>query len=290
MANNEKTPSKNSIKSARRAHRPTEKDQAAAEAAPGAIVDLNAKRIARAEKEIEKHPALNATLEKLFGLVKTARIGDAQFKYEVGRIVGEVRKDKNKYGKRSVKTLAILLECDKSRLNDYANVAETWSAEEFAEILQRQNGNQFPPTFSHLIELARLTTKNERDEKLEQVVDKSLTVHQLHVALFGRTVGTEVGESESEPAEAQGLRRTAATWGGEIDQLTRKTDWVIDRAKSNPVASVLDELRECARQQRAIATQASKNADELDAAVAELEAGGPASASIGVTSRQSEAG
>jgi hypothetical protein len=258
--------------------------------APVAIVDLNARRIARAEKELEKHHPLNDALERLFGLVKAARIKDAQFKYDVGRIVDGVRKDKNKYGKRSVETLAILLEYDKSILNDYANVAETWSAEEFAEILQRQNGIQFPPTFSHLIELARLTTKNERDEKLEQVVDKSLTVHQLRTSLRSESASNESGESDGEPEAARFVHRAAATWQGEFDQLKRKTDWVIQRAKSNPLPSVLVELRECARLQRAIASQASKNADDLDVVLAELVPSSSGFGSTGVTSRQCEAG
>lgn len=231
------------------------------------VKSFNGEQIARARRELEKFPALQRIHDKLAGAVHKFSNGEARHKHAIGLAVLDVQQDDEKYGKRSVATLAVLLGYDKSTLNDYARVAATWkTARDLQSVLREKNELGASPTFSHLVELTQLTLKSERDRMLARVRRENLTVEQLRLILRGDGDDTnDSDDTDGEPKEARDVRRMAATWRGEIDQLKRRTDWVILRAAENPTAQVLGELKGCAEQQRGIAAQAEENAKKLDA-------------------------
>ncbi len=233
------------------------------------VKNLNEARIKRAQKALEKLPHLKQVYADIRRLVQKRTVIDARDKRAIGAMVLKVRGEPKKYGKGSVEKLATLLGHDASTLYDYARVAETWAKGELSTLLGKKNGLDLPVTFSHLVELAKVTDKRKRDQALAVVLRDSLTVKQLE-QLLNPGVVDEDDDHEGESAEARDARQTAAAWAGQNDQLKRKTAWVIQRAMSNPDAAVVVELQACADQQHAIAKQAAENAKTLEAAVAEL--------------------
>lgn len=234
------------------------------------VENMNDAQLRRARRDLDSRPALRRAYEKISVVVQNLSIHDARCKHAIGVVVLAAREDPKKYGKGSVQTLAILLGYDKSTLHDFADVAETWKAAEFAALLRRKNGLGLPLKFSHLVVVHTVDDKKKRDQFLERALKENLTVKQLELVVRGREIELDDIQVDGEPAEARDVRRTAAAWSGEIDQLKRKTAWVIQRAKSNPGPLVLEGLKGCAEQQHAISSQAGANAKALEAAIADL--------------------
>jgi hypothetical protein len=188
--------------------------------------------------------------------------------------------NENKYGKRSVNTLATLLGFDKSTLHDYANVAKTWDANEFKALVKRKNGAGLGLRFSHLIVLARVEDGQQRNALVDQVLEQNLTVRQLEEVVRARTAGGDVTADESSastPAEV--IKRVTADWKAAADKIDRGTRALVQLASRERTPKVLDLIRTTAEKQRALAQRASASADELFAALG--EAGSPSNAEAG---------
>src|ERR1700733_11370886 len=128
--------------------------QPGADTGNGSRVDFSHEVIARARKVVEKNAALAKVYGRLLTLVAETTRNEAHRRYDIGTLVRQVRDDEQKYGKRSVEALAMLLRFDKSTLHDYANVAATWDAADFKALLKRTNRVGLGLRFSHLVVLA----------------------------------------------------------------------------------------------------------------------------------------
>ena len=109
--------------------------------------------------------------------------GPAQVQHRARSCRGEEGSDK--YGRRAVTTLGILLGYDKSTLNDYAAVATAWGWGQLKSMLGRKNPAGLSLTFSHFIELAGVTDEDEVQRVLTEAVEEGFSVAQLRQRLRG---------------------------------------------------------------------------------------------------------
>jgi len=231
-----------------------------AQRASTAVVDLNQKSIEIALKAVEKNRSLLAIYEQLRRVVGKARHDEALGRYDIGRLVGQVRAEKDKYRQGSVEKLATLLQFDASTLYDYADVADTWKNKTEFKLLLRNGCGCL--TFSHCVVLSQVADPKYRAALVQRIRDKRLTVRQLAETIRTTAAADDVA-AEATAAPADVVRRITAHWEGVVDAIERDMRTLELLVTQIPDARVL--LAATAKQQRALAEKAGAYADKLDA-------------------------
>ena len=122
-------------------------------------------------------PELRGKLDAIRQLLTESDAKEATARYEVGRLVLDVQKDPQKYGKEGVKLLSRTMSRGKDFLYDCARVARTWSKSEFDALLEREGKGGMRLSFSHLVELSR-EGQMDRDAYVGEVLGEGLSVHK----------------------------------------------------------------------------------------------------------------
>ena len=138
-------------------------------------------QILRLSKEHQK------AYKEIHDLLDGQRHNKAKAWYEVGQKVVKIM-DASEHGKRDVAKIAELLGRDASLLYDAGRVAKKWTLRQFKTLLKKQDkvrGNRL--SWSHLIELERVTNPGRRESLIETILDNGLSVSDLKQAIKGPT-------------------------------------------------------------------------------------------------------
>ncbi len=234
-------------------------------AGEGSLVDLNRAAIRRAHKVVERNAALVKIYERLLKVVAETTREEASRRYDIGKLVRQVRDDEEKYGKRSVEALAMLLRFDKSTLHDYANVATTWDDKEFKALLKKKTALGLGLRFSHLVVLAQVDDGRGRNALITRALAQNLTVRQLaEIVRAGAAADGDAAASEpSAPTPADVIRRVSLRWETAADEIDRDTRELVQLASTQRTPEVLALVQAAADRQRALAVKATACADQL---------------------------
>ena len=239
-----------------------------ASGAPATVTKIADVKQSRAQAELTRHPALERTYDRLKSLVADGVRAEAGVRYQIGVAVASALAAPEKYGKRSVDTLAELLSFDDSTLRDYARVAQTWSKGEVTAILRKLNSANLPLRFSHLVVLSKVSNAKRRDQLVERCLHEALSVRQLRV-LLSEGDGERAALDADEPGVRE--RRQALVWfEHEAAQIDRRTADLIDYAQKNADPAVYAMLDDCVKAERELAAKAEGSAAKLEAALADL--------------------
>ncbi|WP_394824984.1 hypothetical protein [Pendulispora albinea] len=124
--------------------------------------------------------AIKSRYREARSLLRTATTGESLARYRVGRLVREIREHTDRYGNLSVGLLAAALGYDEATLHSYARVVESWPDQsEFNELLRRYMPNGSPLSWAHLLELSIVSTRDERERLITDVLTHGLSVRDL---------------------------------------------------------------------------------------------------------------
>jgi hypothetical protein len=123
---------------------------------------------------------------------------DMMARYNVGTRVARLRGDSAEeiYGEEPVQVLAASLGVSASSLYTMANVAKTWTKEQFQELITRKNKTNKLITFSHLSIVMLANDSSAQLEALESFYNESLSVRDLQ-ALVQEANGGKSGNFNS---------------------------------------------------------------------------------------------
>jgi len=202
---------------------------------------------------------------------------DVIARYKVAEIVRRVVGDEDKYGRKSVPRLARVLGLDPSGLYDAAKVAECWSADEVRGLLGRQdrdNKKNVGISWSHLVALARIEDKKDRERILRETIGYGWSVRDLQkeIAKAGASGRSRV---KNDPDIMNDLRRFEKTSKASGSKLPSWEELFVD-AMDDPGDEVvtpeaLDILRSIQTTQQEIQDRCEKNIEQATAAISKIE-------------------
>jgi len=111
------------------------------------------------------------------------RPADAAIRYQIGRIVADLKARPDLYGVCAVATAADTLGKDEVSLYRHARVAERWPASDFDALLARKMRDRRSPSWSHLVLLAPVDSAQVCSRLVERMLDESMSVRQLEAAI-----------------------------------------------------------------------------------------------------------
>ncbi|WP_434043943.1 MULTISPECIES: hypothetical protein [Sorangium] len=216
----------------------------------------------RAERALQKMTtALRKECDKIREALASAGTDDAKARYRLGALVNTIQEDAEKYGKRGVEQLAVVLGYDKTLLYRHARVAACWSLKELSELLQRESVTGIPLSFSHLQLLATVTSSKKREKYVDVVLNQGLSVRKLKRLLTPR-VKPEAEASSSTPDAARalrGLRVASENWLQRVKLLEAE---ILPALQSGPPPpEMLPEYQKTLAQQQELAEQLNKLMD-----------------------------
>ena len=223
----------------------------------------NNESVQSATDEISKNEHLQTKYNELQDLLGKGLRGEAQAKYDSGRVVADVMDKPKRYGEQGVKLLGKAFRLDVDTLYGYANVARVWSATDFKKLMTRTGDLGVPLTFSHLIELSKVKEAKKRDRLIERCLDEGLTVRELKNALVGRRSHLEVVKDD--PAESESAESSSV---GSISKLVELSSEVIDQVRTIHGALTAIEEEESTENLRELLASAVKGQRELQEACA----------------------
>lgn len=161
-------------------------------------------------------------------------------RYEIGEKVQAFREQNatEKYAKRLVKKLAEAAGVNAMTLYMYADVARTWTRDEFRERAGR--GSTHGLTFSHFVELSRVQDGNVRASLLETAIEKRLSVREVKAQIRPkrpRSAASKETSSVDLLTAADSLLKRASEEGVEIPTV----DVEALRGRLNTMIAALEE-------------------------------------------------
>jgi CheY-like chemotaxis protein len=108
---------------------------------------------------------------------------DARTRYDIGRIVAELKARPDAYGHGAVSVAAAALGEDIPSLYRYARVAERWTREELDALLARTMRDGRPLSWSHLVALASVQPGEAYARLVERTLGECLSVRELDEAV-----------------------------------------------------------------------------------------------------------
>jgi len=120
-----------------------------------------------------------AALRELLGRLPA----DGRARYEIGRIIAELKARPDEYGHGAVSIAATTLGEDIPSLYRYARVAERWTQEELDALLARTMRDGRPLSWSHLVVLSSVEGGKAYARLLERTLGECLSVRELDDAV-----------------------------------------------------------------------------------------------------------
>ena len=158
---------------------------------------------------------MNSPLRQKYGVIRDlfskAVATDARARREVGAAILEIKTAPGKYGKGGVSLLARALGRDMATLYRYAQVAACWSAEELETILSRKDPAAQSLSWSHLVELAAVSSIHLRKALLSEALECGLSVREL-VERIREGTPQHAEKTDAEDKLSAKLRELAGTF------------------------------------------------------------------------------
>jgi hypothetical protein len=221
--------------------------------------------------------ALLATFNEIQALIVQAEKQDIEARYTIALLCCRVRDgDGNggKYGSGAVKKLAAALGPDwsKSRIYDYARVAEAWpNKEDFDKLAGQVDKYGNPLSWSHIVLLATVADDEPRDVLIGQVLEDGLGIRDLRKNLRNDPPRDDTDEPSDAPPKKlpRALELAFANYQAQFDLLDANTSAFggqIDQNIHNADADVLtDAFSELAKARQKLEAVFEANIERLDA-------------------------
>ena len=236
------------------------------------------------KSEGEMSPELREALERLRELVTQSDTRDADAQYSIGRVVRDVKSSSDKYGKRNVKRLAQELGRDEKSLYHRAQVAETWSSEEFRGLLAKKNSKDLPLSFYHFVALSSVKDRQAREQLIDEVLTESLSYEATRSRIKARRApvvvedgAVEGSASSADEGGAAEEKHTAEVTVhlvlskkvSQLEQMLSERE-VVEKAltelKGGATPAVTELVRKVAELQRTVGQAYLESSERLDAA------------------------
>lgn len=124
------------------------------------------------------NPLLRKEYEEIYGDILKQAGDNVTFYYKLGGRVDKVRQGAQ-YGDDAVDKLALAIDIDRSMVYRAMDFHSQYTSAEVKEILQRSSKAKRPVTWTHFSELLVVPDKQQRQELLELVLSKGLSVRDL---------------------------------------------------------------------------------------------------------------
>jgi ActR/RegA family two-component response regulator len=137
-----------------------------------------------AVSEAEPPPvaAMGERIEQLRALMGRRPL-DAQARWEIGRVVAELKSRPERYGEGAVALAASILGEDVPTMYRHARVAERWGAPEWQALLERRTPGGKALSWSHLVVLTTIEPQERCAAWTERALEEELTVRELEEAI-----------------------------------------------------------------------------------------------------------
>lgn len=191
----------------------------------------------------EMNSDLRIARDAIRELLLTGDTRKAEALYEVGRLVLEVKKDENKYGKEGVKLLSRELRRRKDFFYDCARVAETWSKPAFDALISREGKGGKRLSFSHLVELSE-KAEGDLEAVISEVLEKGLPVRATRELIKDG----QQGGDEQDQAHHQVLAKLKKRWQKLLKDMGEELGGLDSRGILESEVDLLKDLTELLRE------------------------------------------
>jgi hypothetical protein len=201
-----------------------------------------------ADKGIAVNRALEERCEAVTRLLARADFDEIGTRYKVGVHVARVRDEKGTYGDRAVERMAAKVHRDPTTLYRAAVVTDVWSWRELRALSRRMNRDANPLSWSHWVELTRVSTSWHRwhARTLEEAWSVRVLASEVDATLAKeRTTSAGVAADTTEAALAdtlRGVRRFGTEVAGALEAVLDR----IERATPRDRPKKVPELLACA--------------------------------------------
>ncbi len=227
--------------------------------------------------------ALLWKFEEIRAFVIDEAISIFKRRHRLGRMVLEVTKDPDKYGKQAVEQMSSLLNMDNSLLYNAKLFAERYSENDLDELTKLRNNHGDSLTWSHVVQLIRVPDRDARLKLQQETVDNNWTYQELlkfvQDAKGGKT--SKGGRPLAKPSDLSGVVTQIESMSSKWLRCNNEI-WVDDNKGVAALADELSEdkfntkiiveLRDLENKVKMMATAADVLADELASARVKLEA------------------
>ncbi|MEX2216528.1 MAG: hypothetical protein WD768_20615 [Phycisphaeraceae bacterium] len=203
----------------------------------------------------EMDQPLKEVAKKLTHLEGLGSVSMLAVTWEQGKLVLQVLEEEVAYGSNAVKKLAEYLGVSESRLYALRTIAVTFKREDMKALGHREMANGERITRGHLLELAVVRSKRDRNKLIEAIFKESLSVRDLAARISEKFV-------PAPKAHRNGRKpKTPSSPAAGIEDMTRVANSVSNKVEIW-VKAVFDELDE-AEPDRFTDAMVSKMAESL---------------------------
>lgn len=203
----------------------------------------------------EMNSALRAKYVVLRDLLARADADELRSRHHIGLVVLQVLAGPGTYGTHAVGTLASALKRSEATLYRYAQVAKYWDTAAI-ELLLRAHGGV---SWSHLIELAGVTSARTRERLTQETLAEALSVRAL-VRRIRAGVASRKGSGAACGGAAARLKQMVAA----TEALKPRMQWHDSLVEYSPVTMVL--LERAMTSQTELRDICARNLERLTAA------------------------
>jgi hypothetical protein len=148
----------------------------------------------------QMRPELKEQCDRIRELLANNERDTVLARYQVGAIVAKVKSEDATYGTAAVDQLAKALGLDSTTLYDFAKVADEWEESGIEDLMGRTGARGLPLTWSHLVELVRVTDRTSRQQLIQEVLKEQMTVRVLRERISTLSNGRAPDETVSPEA------------------------------------------------------------------------------------------
>ena len=225
----------------------------------------------------EMSAALRKACDGIREALRSSVKAEAIARHKVGVIVRRVMSNEDKYGRKSIPKLGLVLGLDPSGLYDAAKVAKHWSEDEVCQLLGRQDREEqknVGVSWSHMVSLARVDNKKDRELLLRDTIGYGWSVRDLQMAIA--KAGANGGAGRATASDSMGALRQFEKMSEAGESKVPSWDVLFMDAMDDPDDGVvtpeaLEILRSIQTGQQEIKARCERNIERTEAAIAKIE-------------------
>lgn len=164
-------------------------------------------------------------------------------RYEIGRMIDEMKKNEIDYGSKCVERMQTLIGFDRSIIYMSWLFYEKYSENEMKELVSLRNKNGEPLTWTHITYLIRVQDKDVREQLQQTCLDNNWSPADLTSYIQMRKGGAKQSNGGKPMARPKSINGFIEQQQTALDQLLRRKDKVWAGAEKPGDQSFFDTLR-----------------------------------------------
>ena len=169
---------------------------------------------------------------------------NVMFYHRLGQKAQQIHDDEQKYGEGAIEKLAIALDIDRGLIYKAMTFAGQFSRDEVKALTDRRTSGGSYITWSHFSQLVVLEDKGVRDQLVEVIFEKDLSVRDLQEELKKRIYSGVVGQRQALPRTIMGGLSQLLTMGSRlVSKFTNEfEEYVFDPLENLEADKITDEI------------------------------------------------